>query len=126
MRIVWQLVYVEQISPLIEAAQIGDPAALDRLLRICQLHICRYARRNCLTGDLDDAVQETLLIPLRRVPWILCGLIAQAPLNRFCRITGRSFCRATLREDLSANWPTTCFNAQGGRKLPAPGTTFDA
>lgn len=53
--------------PLIEAAQIGDPAALDRLLRICQPDIRRYAQRNCLMSDVDDAVQETLMILSRRV-----------------------------------------------------------
>lgn len=57
----------EPVYPLIEAAQTGDPAALDRLLRRCQPDIRRYARRNCLMGDVDDAVQETLMILSRRV-----------------------------------------------------------
>lgn len=57
----------EPVYPLIEAARAGDPAALDRLLRRCQPDIRRYARRNCLMGDVDDAVQETLMILSRRV-----------------------------------------------------------
>lgn len=57
----------EQHNPLIEAAQIGDPAALDRLLQVCQPDIRRYAQRNCLMSDVDDAVQETLMILSRRV-----------------------------------------------------------
>lgn len=57
----------EQLDPLIEAAQTGDPAALDHLLRRCQPDIRRYARRHCLMGDVDDAVQETLMILSRRV-----------------------------------------------------------
>ncbi|HUW28644.1 MAG TPA: sigma-70 family RNA polymerase sigma factor [Sulfuriferula sp.] len=57
----------ERHYPLIEAAQIGDPAALDRLLQVCQPDIRRYAQRNCLMSDVDDAVQETLLILSRRV-----------------------------------------------------------
>lgn len=57
----------ERHLPLIEAAQVGDPAALDRLLRVCQPDIRRYAQRNCLMSDVDDAVQETLLILSRRM-----------------------------------------------------------
>ena len=57
----------EKHYPLIEAAQIGDPAALDRLLRVCQPDIRRYAQRNCQMSDVDDAVQETLMILSRRV-----------------------------------------------------------
>ncbi|MHB1587712.1 MAG: RNA polymerase sigma factor [Acidiferrobacteraceae bacterium] len=57
----------EQLYPLIAAAQTGDPAALDHLLRRCQPDIRRYARRHCLMGDVDDAVQETLMILSRRV-----------------------------------------------------------
>lgn len=57
----------ERHYPLIQAAQIGDPAALDRLLQVCQPDIRRYAQRNCLMSDVDDAVQETLLILARRV-----------------------------------------------------------
>jgi hypothetical protein len=57
----------EKHYPLIEAAQSGDPAALGRLLRVCQPDIRRYAQRNCLMSDVDDAVQETLVILSRRV-----------------------------------------------------------
>ena len=56
-----------ELYPLIVAARIGDPAALDHLLRICQPDIRRYAQRNCLMSDVDDAVQETLMILSRRV-----------------------------------------------------------
>ncbi len=55
------------IRPLIEAAQLGDPDALDRLLRTCQPDIRRYAYRHCLISDIDDAVQEALLILARRL-----------------------------------------------------------
>lgn len=52
---------------LVEAARIGEPQALDRLLRACQPDIRRYAQRHCLLSDVDDAVQETLLIVSRHV-----------------------------------------------------------
>jgi len=57
----------EQHYPLLEAARLGDTAALDNLLRLCQPDIRRYAHRNCLISDVDDAVQETLLIVARRL-----------------------------------------------------------
>lgn len=56
-----------QHYPLLEAARLGDTAALDNLLRLCQPDIRRYAHRNCLISDVDDAVQETLLIVARRL-----------------------------------------------------------
>ena len=58
---------LENLQPVIEAARRGDPAALDRLLAACQPHIRRYATRHCLISDIDDAVQETLLIVVRRL-----------------------------------------------------------
>lgn len=57
----------EQHYPLLEAARLGDTHALDRLLRICQPDVRRYAFRHCLMSDVDDAVQETLLIVTRRL-----------------------------------------------------------
>lgn len=58
---------MEKLHPLIEAAQLGDSLALDRLLRTCQPDIRRYAYRHCLISDVDDAVQEALLILARRL-----------------------------------------------------------
>ncbi len=58
---------LEKFAPLVAAAQRGDPAALDQLLRRCQPDIRRYAYRHCLVSDVDDAVQETLLIVSRRL-----------------------------------------------------------
>ena len=57
----------EQHYPLLEAARLGDAAALDCLLRICQPDVRHYAFRHCLMSDVDDAVQETLLIVTRRL-----------------------------------------------------------
>ena len=58
---------LEKLHPLVKAAQLGEPAALDHLLRTCQPDIRRYAYRHCLVSDIDDAVQETLLILTRRL-----------------------------------------------------------
>jgi len=57
----------EQHLPVLDAAHRGDPAALAQLLRLCQPDIRRYAQRNCLIGDVDDAVQEALLILSRKL-----------------------------------------------------------
>ena len=56
-----------QHHSFLEAARLGDTAALNRLLQVCQPDIRRYAYRHCLISDVDDAVQETLLIVTRRL-----------------------------------------------------------
>lgn len=56
-----------QHHSLLDAARLGDTAALDNLLQVCQPDIRRYAYRHCLMSDVDDAVQETLLIVTRRL-----------------------------------------------------------
>ena len=52
---------------LIVAAQTGDPAAIGRLLALCQADARRYARRHCQVSDVDDAVQESLMVISRKV-----------------------------------------------------------
>lgn len=50
-------------ADLIAAAQAGQPAALDALLRVSQAD----ARRHCQANDVDDAVQEALLRLTRHI-----------------------------------------------------------
>jgi RNA polymerase sigma factor (sigma-70 family) len=57
----------EQHQPVLQAAHGGDTAALAKLLALCQPDIRRYAQRNCLISDVDDAVQEVLLVMSRRL-----------------------------------------------------------
>ena len=52
---------------LILAAQTGDPAAIGRLLAVCQADARRYARKHCQVSDVDDAVQESLMVISRKV-----------------------------------------------------------
>jgi RNA polymerase sigma factor (sigma-70 family) len=52
---------------LVVQAQGGDAAALDRLLAECRFDARRYAMRHCVTSEIDDAVQETLLVVARRL-----------------------------------------------------------
>ncbi|BCF88036.1 RNA polymerase sigma24 factor [Paraburkholderia largidicola] len=51
----------------VTAARSGDPAALERLLRLYQPDIRRYAQRHCMISDVDDAVQEVLWIVSRKI-----------------------------------------------------------
>ena len=52
---------------LIVAAQLGDGGALNRLLIVSRSDARRYARRHCRSGDIEDAVQESLLIVARKI-----------------------------------------------------------
>lgn len=54
-------------TDLIHAAQTGDPAAIAGLLAVCQADARRYAYRHCQASDIDDAVQESLLVIVRKV-----------------------------------------------------------
>ncbi len=80
-------------SDLIHAAQIGDAAALDRLLAVCQADARRYARRHCLASDIDDAVQESLLVISRKVK----GLKAAAAFSAWLFTVIRRECRRLER-----------------------------
>ncbi|TAK87733.1 MAG: sigma-70 family RNA polymerase sigma factor [Aquabacterium sp.] len=53
---------------LLSAAQAGEPAALDRLLRQLQPDIRRYARRQCHRSTaIEDVVQEASIVLFRRL-----------------------------------------------------------
>lgn len=52
---------------LILCTQRGDPMALDNLLAECRSDVRRFAMRHCITSEIDDAVQETLLIVARHM-----------------------------------------------------------
>lgn len=91
---------------LILAAQMGDAAALSRLLAVCQADARRYAYKHCHASDVDDAVQESLLIVARKVR----GLKAAAAfsswlftvIKRECRkLTRRMFRQEPLADELA-------------------------
>lgn len=73
------------------AAQAGNPAALDRLLRELQPDIRRYARRQChRTSVIEDVVQEALIVLYRRVgtirdPLALAGWVLRM-VTRLCML----------------------------------------
>jgi len=84
---------------LIHAAQTGDPAAIASLLAVCQADARRYAWRHCQAGDVDDAVQESLLVVARKVR----GLKAAAAFSSWLFTVIRREClrlqRAMFRHD---------------------------
>lgn len=73
------------------AAQAGDPAALERMLRELQPDIRRYARRQChRTSAIEDVVQEALIVLYRRLgnvrdPLALAGWILRV-VTRLCML----------------------------------------
>lgn len=78
---------------LILAAQTGDPAAIGRLLTVCQADARRYARKHCHVSDVDDAVQESLLIISRKVK----GLKAAAAFSSWLFTVIKRECRKLER-----------------------------
>jgi len=78
---------------LVLAAQTGDPAAIGRLLAVCQADARRYAHRHCQVSDVDDAVQESLLIISRKVK----GLKAAAAFSSWLFTVIKRECRKLAR-----------------------------
>lgn len=78
---------------LILAAQTGDPAAVSRLLAVCQADARRYAYKHCQSSDVDDAVQESLLIISRKIK----GLKAAAAFSSWLFTVVKRECRKLSR-----------------------------
>lgn len=76
---------------VLAAAQAGDPAAIDRMLRELQPDIRRYARRQChRTSAIEDVVQEALIVLYRRLgnvrdPLAVAGWIFRV-VTRLCML----------------------------------------
>lgn len=93
---------------IVEAARQGDRNAMERLLRLSQPDVRRYAMLHCKISDIDDAVQEVLLIIARRLETlnILAAFSSWIfkTVQRECRRLGRvalrydPFDEATLEE----------------------------
>jgi len=86
-------------QPLLDAARAGDVTAIERLLVQCQPDIRRYAQRNCLISDVDDAIQESLLILSRKVG----SLRAVAAFSSWLFSIVRRECHRLARKALSAD-----------------------
>jgi RNA polymerase sigma factor (sigma-70 family) len=80
-------------SNLVFAAQTGDPAAIERLLAVCQADARRYAYKHCQASDIDDAVQESLLVISRKVK----GLNAAAAFSSWLFTVIKRECRKLER-----------------------------
>jgi len=97
---------------LILAAQTGDPAAISRLLAVCQADARRYARRHCHVSDVDDAVQESLLIISRKVTSLKAAVAFSSWLftviKRECRKLERMMFKHEPLEDEVAEQQLAC------------------
>jgi RNA polymerase sigma factor (sigma-70 family) len=54
-------------AELVEQARAGDRRSLERLIAVCLPDLKRYARRNCQSDDIEEAVQDALWILYRNV-----------------------------------------------------------
>jgi RNA polymerase sigma factor (sigma-70 family) len=84
----------------LERAQRGEPAALAELLTRSQRELRRYAQRNCLISDVDDAVQEALLVVSRYVGALRHPRAWSRWVFRIVRRACHRLARVTLRRDL--------------------------
>jgi RNA polymerase sigma factor (sigma-70 family) len=84
---------------LLTAARAGDGAALHELLVVCQPDIRRYAQRNCMISDVDDAIQESLLILSRRVGALRAAAAFSSWLFRIVRRECHRLARKALGTD---------------------------
>lgn len=95
----------------LELARLGDTAALNHLLAVCQPDIRRYAYRHCLMSDVDDAVQETLLIITRRLRTLravasFSGWLWRIVQRECRRLERHVFGFESLDEEKMENWLT--------------------
>lgn len=94
---------------LIARAQGGDAVALERLLRECRGDIRRYAIRHCMTSEVDDAVQETLLVVARRLRSLRAAVSFSGWLftivRRECRrLTRKVFLHEDIADEQIETW----------------------
>lgn len=85
------------VGDVLAAAQAGDPAALDELLRRHRTLALRYAMRLCVSpADVEDAAQEALLALARYVS----ALRAAAALSTWLFATVRTHCLRLARRSV--------------------------
>jgi RNA polymerase sigma factor (sigma-70 family) len=80
---------------LVSRATAGEASAIEQLLRLAQLDVRRYARRNRRSSsDVEEAVQETLIVLYRKV-----GSLRQAGAisGWLFRVVDRYCVRLTMR-----------------------------
>ena len=84
---------------LILAAQTGEPAAISRLLAVCQADARRYAHRHCQVSDIDDAVQESLMVISRKVKGLRAAAAFSSWLFTVIKRECRKLARAMFKHD---------------------------
>lgn len=88
---------------LVNAARQANPDALSKLLQRYHPYVRRYAKRHCLTGDVDDAIQESLIILASNVSAIRVVAALSSWLfkvvQRECQRLGRKVFRLTSLDE---------------------------
>ncbi len=85
---------------LVMAAGRGDAPAIAELLTMARPRLRRDAERSCLVSDVDDAVQEALLVVLRRIGQLRQVRAFSGWLFRVVRRECHRLARTSLRVDL--------------------------
>lgn len=93
------MILVPQNVPLLDAARRGEPVALERLLRLCRPDVRRYAERWCLISQIDDAVQESLLVLVRKIHLLQTVAAFSTWMFRIVQRQCRRLGRVALRYD---------------------------
>lgn len=100
-------------TTLLQAARLGEPVALVALLTESRVELRRYAQKNCMVSDIDDAVQESLIIVSRSVASVQHLRAWSSWLFQIVRRECHRLGRVTLRTDL---WDEDAVNALMARK----------
>lgn len=93
---------------LILQTQTGDGRALGQLLAEAQVDARRYAMRHCVTTDIDDAVQETLMAVTRHVVYLksagaFAGWLFTSVRRECSRLTRKMFGHDDIDDERVAN-----------------------
>lgn len=99
----------------VEAASAGDEVAIERLLKLAQPDIRRYAQRSCKhTSDAEDAVQETLFVLYRHIG----ALRSTAALSSWLFTTVHRFCLGLAKRLVTLDFSDIEFQSAFSRQVP--------
>jgi RNA polymerase sigma-70 factor (ECF subfamily) len=113
----------ESDGALIEAARVGDDAALSMLLARHAPTVMRFATKMCRNdADAEDVLQDTLLAAARGIRELLGG----AAMSTWLYAVARSYCIKKRRRSKHAPDVVVPLDAPEGVGLPSEGDAPDA
>ena len=99
---------------LLEDARAGDRAALERLMKVHQPDLERYARRHCASDDVEEAVQDALWILYRRLGGLRSVAAFAGWLYQIVRRACLRYAMGRRRDVALADLPTSFERDYGG------------